>query len=269
MRLVALGAGGQVGRELTALGVLGLDRSQADLGDPTVLEAVRPDVVINAAAYTAVDRAEAEPEAAFRANATGVGHLARWCAARGVGLVHVSTDYVFDGQKAGEYGEDDPTAPLGVYGASKLAGEVAIRESGARHAIVRTSWVVGRHGANFVKTIARISAERQEIRVVADQRGRPTPAADLAAALVRVAQTDFAAETLHFAGNPVCTWHDLASHVVGVLGRECRVIPIATAEYPTAARRPANSALDCGRWIARFGALPDWRAGVRAILEAR
>lgn len=269
--VVVLGAGGQVGRELVALGATGLARADGDLADEAsalaALDARAPDVVINCAAYTGVDQAEREPEAAFRMNAEFPGWLGQWCARRGVGLVHVSTDYVFDGTKDGEYVEDDPVAPLGVYGTSKEAGEQAVRASGASHAIVRTSWVVGRYGNNFVRTIARLARERDLLRVVADQYGRPTPSKPLAAALLALAQRDLQSRTYHFAGDPVATWWDVARFVAPP---SVDVRPIATEDWPTAAKRPLNSALDCTRWLTEIGiALPDWRAGVREILEER
>ncbi|MBA2319867.1 MAG: dTDP-4-dehydrorhamnose reductase, partial [Deltaproteobacteria bacterium] len=233
-------------------------------GTLAALDQLRPTVVINAAAYTAVDRAESEPALAYGVNAPAA--LVGWCAERNARLIHVSTDYIFDGTKDAPYVEDDPPAPLGVYGASKLAGERMIRASGVRHVIVRTSWVVGRHGSNFVKTIARLAGERDVLRVVADQRGRPTPARRLAEALLGLA--DHPAEgTFHFAGDPPVSWWDVARYVAppGV-----DVVPITTAEYPTPAKRPANSVLDCSRWLAEVGIpLPDWREGVREILESR
>lgn len=279
MRLVVLGAAGQVGRELMAwappLGVtvVGIDREEADLADPValrrVLDRLAPDAVVNLAAFTAVDAAEAEREAAFRMNGEVPGEIARWCRGR-ARLVHVSTDYVFDGAKQGAWVEDDPVGPLGVYGASKAAGEAAVRESGADHVIVRTSWVVGRYGNNFVRTIDRLASERDTLRVVSDQFGRPTPAAPLAAALGAIACRLDALphQTYHFAGDPVTTWFELATAVAGA---RATVLPIATRDWPTPARRPANSALDCGRWLREVGIpLPDWRLGVREILrEAR
>jgi dTDP-4-dehydrorhamnose reductase len=286
-RVLVTGAGGQLGRELAAgapwpdgWSVVGLDRAGLDVEDAAAvdarLDALRPALVVNAAAWTAVDKAESEPARAFAANATAVGHLARACAARGVGLVSLSTDYVFDGSKDGAWTEDDPVAPLGVYGASKRAGEEAILAAGGAHWVVRTSWVVGVHGANFVKTIDRAARERERLRVVADQRGCPTPARDLAAALATAAPGMLAGAVpsgvYHLAGAPVTTWHALAAFVVERqarhTGRRPPVDAITTADWPTPARRPANSALDCAKWERATGQRrPDWEAGVAAIVD--
>ncbi len=285
--VVVLGAGGQVGRELVGgvawpggLDVVGLDRASLDLSDaPAVaarLAALRPALVVNAAAYTAVDRAESEPAAAYRVNGAAVAQLARTCADLDAGLVHLSTDYVFDGTGDRPWREDDPTNPLGVYGASKLAGEEGVRAVGGRSWLVRTAWVVGVHGANFVKTIDRAARERDRLRVVADQRGCPTPARDLAAALAAAAPAMCSGAvppgTYHLAGAPVATWHELATFVVERqarhTGKRPPIDPIATADWPTPARRPANSALDCAKWEAATGQTrPDWRAGVAAIVD--
>jgi dTDP-4-dehydrorhamnose reductase len=273
MKVLVLGAGGQVGRELMALPgpKVGLGRVEADLADPTslsaALERVAPDLVINAAAYTAVDRAESEPALAFRVNGEAPGEIARWCARRGAGLVHVSTDYVFDGAKPEAWVEDDPVAPLGVYGASKAAGEAGVIAAGGRAVIVRTSWVFGRYGQNFVRTIDRLAGERDQLKVVADQHGRPTGARPLAAALWAVGQRLDAlpSRMYHFAGDPVASWFELAREVAG---HRAVVAPIGTADWPTPARRPANSALDCSRWLREVGIpLPDWRSDVREILQ--
>lgn len=291
MRVLLLGGNGQVGREVTlaAAGdatstVLAPPRQAVDLADPAaVTGAVRdaaPDVVINAAAYTAVDRAEGDEAAAFAANATGPGHLAAACAAVGVPLLHLSTDYVFDGTRTGAYVEDDPVRPLGVYGASKEAGERAIRAALDRHVIIRTSWVFSRHGNNFVRTMLRLGAERPELRVVADQVGRPTAARDIAVALSSVARRVLATGsdgpwgTYHFSGAGRTTWHGFAEEIFAVrrrlTGAEPPVVhPITTAEYPTPARRPANSELDCARIAAGFGVVPpDWRIALEADVAA-
>jgi dTDP-4-dehydrorhamnose reductase len=201
--------------------------------------------------------------------------LARACAAAGVPLIHVSTDYVFDGTKASAYREDDAIAPLGVYGASKAAGEDAVRRGYARHLILRTSWVYGRYGTNFLKTVLRLASERDSLRIVADQRGCPTATDDLAEAILtlapRLAGGDAAWGTYHFAGRGVTTWHGLAQEIVDqqapLTGRRPEVIPITTAEYPTRARRPANSELDCAKFAAtcRFQPKP-WQQRVREVV---
>jgi dTDP-4-dehydrorhamnose reductase len=208
-----------------------------------------------------VDRAEAEEEEAFRANALGPEILARACAAAGRPLIHISTDYVFDGSKSGAYQESDPVAPLGVYGRSKLAGEEAIRRHLPQHVIVRTSWVYGVYGANFLKTILRLAGERDELRIVADQSGCPTSTADLAEGLLVAAQAlregRAVPGTYHFAGTGVTTWHGFASRIVEAqspfTGRFPSVMPLRTEEYPTPAQRPANSELDSSLFGHTFG----------------
>jgi len=285
--LLVFGTGGQLGRSLLEAAaragtpVTGLDRREADVTDAAALDrllaAHAPVVVVNAAAYTAVDRAEAEPNLAFAINRDGAGNVARACSRAGVPLVHVSTDYVFDGRRAGAYAEDHPAAPAGVYGASKLAGEDAVREilPGA-HLVVRTAWVFSALGSNFVRTIWRAARERDILRVVADQRGSPTPADDLADALVtmavRLARDAGVAGLYHWAGAPPATWYDVACEVVEQARRHGPVATraveaITTAEYPTAAARPPNAVLDTRRAQGVFGLTPpDWRAGVeRAV----
>jgi dTDP-4-dehydrorhamnose reductase len=251
----------------------------ADFDDPGSLGAlvarIAPDVVVNAAAYTAVDRAETEPASAFRANAEAPAVIAAACADRGATLVHYSTDYVFDGSGSRAYREDDPTAPLGVYGASKLAGEQAIRASGARHLILRTAWVYAAHGKNFLRTMLRLAAERDELRVVADQVGTPTPAsliADVTAQVLRRAPPR--AGTWHLTARGQTSWHGFAeaivrgAHARGLLDRVPRVVPITTADYPTPAARPAWSVLDIGRLQREFEIrLPTWQDGLGDVLD--
>lgn len=289
MRLLLLGGSGQVGRELRrvlpALGeVIVATRDgaaadvAADLDQPQALPAlvrqIAPDVVVNAAAYTAVDRAESEPEAAFRANAEAPAALAQGCAATGALLVHYSTDYVFDGRSARPYREDDATAPLGVYGMSKRAGEEAIRASGARHMILRTAWVYAAHGHNFLRTMLRLAGEREELRVVADQVGAPTPAAWIAEATGQLLrQGAQASGTWHLTAAGETSWHGFAQAIMdeaqaaGLLTRRPRVLPITTAEYPTAARRPTYSVLDTAKLQQDFGITPPaWRDGLRATV---
>lgn len=268
MSILLFGAGGQVGQELTALAaargvaLTGVTRQDADIADAEAVRAaiarVRPSILINAAAYTKVDKAESEVAAATRANATGPGVLATVAAAAGLPLVHLSTDYVFDGSKDGAYTESDPVAPLGVYGVSKEAGERAVRAALPQHIILRTSWVYGLYGANFLKTILRLAGERDELRIVADQHGNPTATADIAEALLTI--TDAVAAggpvpwgTYHFAGSGDTTWHGFAAAIVAAMGKAVTVTPITTADYPTPARRPANSRLDSRRFAAAFG----------------
>ncbi len=269
MRILLVGGNGQVGHELRrSLAPLGevvvttrngeLEDGPAlacDLMQPGALAAVvreaRPDVVVNATAYTAVDKAEQDRDAAFRVNAAAVEELARECAGLGIPLVHYSTDYVFDGHGSRPYLPDDATSPLGVYGTSKLAGEEAIRASGAKHLILRTAWVYGLHGHNFLKTMLRLGGERDELRVVADQVGSPTPAwliADVSAAILR--QGMGAGGTHHLVADGQTSWHGFAEAIfeeavaTGSLQRKPLVHAIPTSEYPTPARRPEWSVLD-------------------------
>jgi len=285
-RAVVTGVSGQVGGRLAAstppAGVAWVlaGRTVLDLARPetlaAALDALAPDVLINCAAYTAVDRAESEPELAFAVNAAAPGALAAACAARGVPMLHVSTDYVFDGFKAGAWTRDDPVAPLGVYGASKEAGERAVRAALPRHLILRTSWVYAARGSNFVRTMLRLGAERDALAVVADQRGCPTAAADIAAALAalvgRLARgEELAWGTWHFAGEGETTWHGFAEAIFDlaepVWGRRPTVRPIATTDYPTPARRPANSVLDCAETVATLGiAARPWRDALAAVV---
>ena len=290
MKLLLLGGNGQVGRELrrslSPLGELvvatrdGGDADvAADFDMPGALAAlvrdVTADVVVNAAAYTAVDKAETDAEAAFGINADAPAAIAAACAETGALLVHYSTDYVFDGSASRPYREADATAPLGVYGASKLAGEEAIRASGVRHAILRTAWVYAAHGRNFLLTMLRLAGERDELRVVADQVGTPTSAAWIADAtteLLRHGVTD--AGTWHLVASGQTSWHGFASaivedaHALGLLTRVPAVLPITTADFPTPAQRPANSVLDTTRLRSDFGIVPsDWREGLRATLR--
>ena len=288
MRALVTGAGGQVGRELvlrapSGVELVALDRARLDLTDAAAVDAAfdehRPDVVLNAAAYTAVDRAEEQPERAFAVNRDGAAHLAAACARHRAALLHLSTDYVFDGTKPSPYAEDDPASPLGVYGQSKWEGEEAIRRTLGRHVTVRVAWVFGPHGHNFVKTMARLAVEREQLRVVADQRGGPTPAAAIAEALWSIARQIGAGAdawgTVHFCGTPTTTWHGLAeaaidaARTLGSVACE-RVLPISTADYPTPAARPANSVLACDAVRERWGIeQPDWRGYVAPTVAAQ
>ncbi|NCT68957.1 MAG: dTDP-4-dehydrorhamnose reductase [Rhodanobacteraceae bacterium] len=320
MRLLLLGATGQVGHELRcALAPLGdviaATRSglladgtaclRADLADAAslaqALATAQADVIVNAAAYTAVDRAEDEPELAERINHRALGEIGAWAAHHGARVVHYATDYVFDGSATRPYREDDPTAPLGVYGRTKLAGEDALRASGAAHLIFRTAWVCAAHGHNFLRTMLRLAAERDELRVVADQVGAPTPArwiAEVTAAAIRRWGTDGGtrrvaavshptgaltsgdaqaldlAGTYHLVAGGQCSWYDFAAAIVhgaaarGLLARAPRVLPITSADYPTRARRPAYSVLDCTKLKNAFGLeSPDWRVGLDEVLD--
>ncbi|MFC3717015.1 dTDP-4-dehydrorhamnose reductase [Luteimonas soli] len=295
MRILLLGANGQVGTELqrslaplgevvaaTRDGLLanGAACEVADFDRPEELQPLiartAPDVVVNAAAHTAVDRAESEPDAAFRANAQAPGQLAAACAARDALLVHYSTDYVFDGSATRPYREDDPTAPLGVYGTSKLAGEDAIRDSGARHMIFRTAWVYAAHGRNFLLTMLRLGAERDELRVVADQVGSPTSAAYIAdtTAAVLAWGTDRSG-LWHLTCTGQTSWHGFAEAIMagaverGLLDRAPQVLPIPTSDYPTPAARPAFSVLDNAQLQQDFD-LPgvDWCDCLGQVLDA-
>ncbi|WP_395676646.1 dTDP-4-dehydrorhamnose reductase [Inquilinus sp.] len=284
MTLVILGAGGQVGRELAelaqaqGLAVRALARAEVDITEAAaVAEAVRgADFVANCAAYTAVDKAEAERDRAFAVNVTGPGVIAAACAAAGAALLHISTDYVFRGDGDRPWREDDPIAPLSVYGESKAAGEAAVRAALPRHVILRTAWVFAAHGSNFVRTMLRLGAERPELRIVADQRGGPTPAADIAAAILAIRGQALAPGfdgwgTFHFAGAPATTWHDFAAAIFAAKGGPGPVLhAIATADYPTPARRPSNSVLDCGKISRVFGlGQPDWRQALSAMVRTQ
>jgi dTDP-4-dehydrorhamnose reductase len=289
--ILLFGGGGQLGQELARMAsargtpLAALSRAQADIADRAAIDTAivqhRPSLVVNAAAYTKVDLAESEPDATRRGNEVGPANLAAACANADIPLIHISTDYVFDGAKAGAYVETDPIAPQGEYGRSKAAGEAAVRAALARHVILRTAWVYGEFGGNFLKTMLRLAATREELRVVADQRGCPTSTRDLADAILRVAPALIAGNaawgTYHYAGSGVTTWHGFASRIVAaqapLTGRTPRVTAIATAEYPTPARRPANSELACGKFARAFGfAGRPWEeecdAAVRAVIDA-
>lgn len=294
MTSLVFGANGQVGQELLhalmALGeVVGTTRSgvrpdggaclKADFADGesvvAVLEATQPARVINAAAYTAVDNAESEPVSAQAANAETPGAIARWCAANDVPLVHYSTDYVFDGAGVRPYRPDDATAPLGVYGATKLAGEEAVHAAGGRHLIFRTAWVYAAHGQNFLRTMLRVGAERDLLRVVADQIGTPTPAALIANVTAQVLKGENTASGIwHLTATGETSWHGFAEAIFagaverGLIRRAPKVEAITTADYPTPARRPAYSRLDTNTLEHDFGiALPDWRAALDGVLD--
>lgn len=284
--ILVTGGTGQVALGLEAaagdLPLRRVGRPTFDLDRPETIgetfAACRPALVVNAAAYTAVDQAETDQEAARRANADGPGMLASLCAEAGVPLIHISTDYVFDGTKGAPYVETDPVAPLGVYGETKLAGERAALAANPRTVVLRTSWVISHTGRNFVRTMIGAARKTDRLRVVADQRGCPTSAADLAAAILAVARRlldrwdDRYAGIFHAAGTGATTWHGLAEAVFEDAERHGlrrpEVTPIGSAEWPTPVKRPADSRLDCGRLEATFGVrLPPWRGSLTKIVD--
>lgn len=284
VRILQFGATGQIAREMLARAegraeIAALSRAEVDLSDTAAVEAAvmaaDADLVLNAAAYTAVDQAEAEEALAFAVNASAPGAMARACRARELPLVHISTDYVFDGEKDGAWTEDDPTAPLGAYGRSKLAGEQAVAEAGAEALVLRTSWVFSPHGRNFVKTMLALAQARPELRVVDDQHGRPTAAGDIAEFILAAAPRLVRREAgltgvFHFAGEGVTTWRRFAEAIFDAsAGPRPAVTPITTTEFPTPARRPRNSELDCGKLEHLFGVRPrPWREGLAETLKA-
>lgn len=292
MRILLTGKQGQVGFELQrALAPLGevhaVDYAECDLADTSAISvlvrSVKPDLVINPGAYTAVDKAESEPELAHAVNAVAPGVLGEEAAKLGAWVVHYSTDYVFDGAKRGAYTEEDLTNPLSVYGRTKRAGEIALKESGARHLIFRTSWVVGARRNNFAKTMLRLALERESLNVVADQYGVPTSAAllaDVTALLVRQRQRegdeDFPFGLYHLVPGGETNWCEYARFVLSealAAGRPLKLLPdairaIPSSEYPSIAKRPANSRLDTTKLRRCFDLeLPDWQSGVRHILQ--
>ena len=289
MRIVVTGREGQVARALAEVGaqngitVVLVGRPALDLADPAgvlpALREARPDVVVNAAAYTAVDKAESEPDLAMAVNGAGAGAVAEAARALDVPVIQISTDYVFDGSATRPYREDDPTGPMGVYGATKLAGERAVIAANPRHAILRTAWVYAPFGVNFVRTMLRLAGTRDEVGVVADQRGCPTAALDIAAAIVEVAgrlvaspQDAALTGVFHLAGQGDAVWADVAEAVFAASaargGPHARVTRITTADYPTPARRPANSRLDGSKLARVYGlTLPPWQVSVEACVR--
>ncbi|WP_424176534.1 dTDP-4-dehydrorhamnose reductase [Yoonia sp. TsM2_T14_4] len=276
---------GQTGQVATALAqqtcaditITCLGRDRADLTDTAACAAIiaqtHADVVINAAAYTAVDRAESEPDLARAINATAPAAMARACAARKIPFLHISTDYVFGGSGSRPWQVDDPTGPLGIYGQTKLAGEDAVRAAAGAHVILRTSWVFSAHGANFVKTMLRLGAMRPDINVVADQHGGPTAADDIAAALISIARAFHTGRgisgTYHFSGSPDVSWAGFARTIFASAGIDCAVQDIPTSAYPTPAARPANSRLDCSALARDYAiAQPDWQGSLRHVLQS-
>jgi dTDP-4-dehydrorhamnose reductase len=279
MKVLITGANGQLGRALQATAPLGASiiatsSAELDIGDAAAVDALlsveRPDAIFNAAAYTAVDKAESEEALATRTNVEGIANLARAAAAIGARLVHVSTDFVFNGLSGVPYSPDAPTAPLGVYGRTKRQGELA---AGPDALIVRTAWVYGSRGGNFVRTMLRLLAERDEVRVVADQIGTPTFAASLADALWRLHAAG-AKGLFHYTDSGAASWYDFAVAIqeealaTGLLERAVPVIPIATSDYPTPAARPHYSVLDKSATFALLGeTAPHWRVNLRKMLK--
>ena len=278
MSLLVFGKTGQVARELAARApdATYLGREDADLSDPAAvaaaLKAARPSLVINAAAWTAVDKAEEEEATATLVNGEAPGAMARAAAELGVPFLHISTDYVFDGTGETPWTEDAPVAPLGAYGRTKLLGEASVRAAGGEHVILRTAWVFSSHGANFVKTMLRLSETRDALSIVDDQIGGPTHAGAIAEALLTVAAACRAGKgvtgTYHFAGTPHVSWAGFAREIFAAAGREVAVTPIPSSDYPTPAERPKNSRLDCAKIAADYGIqAPDWRAGLATVLK--
>jgi dTDP-4-dehydrorhamnose reductase len=289
MKLLVTGRSGQVATSLMALSspgveVVALGRPELDITDRTSLDraiaAHRPDIVVSAAAYTAVDRAETDQDAAFAANRDGAGHVAAAAAAAGLPVIHLSTDYVFPGTKETAYEETDPTGPVSVYGRSKLEGEAAVLAANPRSAVLRTAWVYSPYGANFLKTMLRLAGDRDSLRVVGDQWGTPTYAPDIAEAIVVVAERMLAAPEaedwrgiFHLVATGTTNWADFAAEIFrqsAARGGKAMVVEsIGTADYPTAAPRPANSRLDTMRFEAVFQhRLPAWQDGVGRCLDA-
>ena len=277
MTILVFGGSGQVGQELARLApsALILTRAEVDLTDAAACRAAirtaTPSAVINAAAYTAVDRAETEPGLALAINGTAPGAMAEAAREAGAVFVHISTDYVFDGTGTRAWQPGDATGPQNSYGRSKLAGEVAVRAAGGTHVILRTSWVFSAWGQNFVKTMLRLGETRPALSIVADQIGGPTPAADIAAACLtiatRLADRPGLSGTYHFSGAPDVSWFDFAAEIFAQAGLAPQLTPIPSSDYPTPAARPMNSRLDCSATKAAFGlARPDWRAGLRQVL---
>lgn len=288
MRILLTGANGQLGWEVLrqapgyACDCIGIDVEEADLTDPAqvnrAVDDAAPHLLINAAADTRVDDAETDSRLAFAVNRDAAAHLAAACAARRIPMIHVSTDFVFDGKKTDPYLETDPVAPISVYGRSKAAGEVAVREILDRHLIIRTAWLYGVHGQNFVKSMLRFGQQNRELRVVSDQVGCPTFAGDLAGALLTLAQriqnvTQNRWGTYHLCGTGAVSWYGFARSIIKTAHRldmvaDVKVVPIPTSEYPTPATRPAFSVLSCRKIKTRFGiSLPAWETSLEGMLQ--
>ncbi|APO67479.1 dTDP-4-dehydrorhamnose reductase [Rhizobium gallicum] len=288
MRIAVTGKQGQAVQSLMRRGaekgveIIAVGRPEMDLADPASVAAafslVHPDVIVSAAAYTAVDRAESEPDLAFAVNAAGAAAVAEAAARIGVPVIHISTDYVFSGDKSSAYTEEDMTGPISVYGQSKLAGERAVAAANPNHVILRTAWVYSPFGANFLKTMLRLSETRDHLSVVADQTGSPTSALDIAEAILAIASrlvTDPAPSlrgTFHLTGSGEASWADFAEEIFAELhksgGKSIRVERITTADYPTPAKRPANSRLSGDKLASIYGIrLPDWKQSMRIVMQ--
>ena len=289
MKILLTGCNGQVGWELQRRGtdegfeIFAFDHDRLDITKPLALREaiydIHPLLVINAAAYTAVDRAEAEPELAFSVNRDAPAYLASSCAEAGISLIHLSTDYVFDGSKRGPYLETDPVSPLGIYGKSKAEGEASVRSILKKHIIIRTAWLYGIHGNNFVKTMLRLGQEKETLSVVSDQYGCPTYAGDLADAILTIANClregrRIAWGTYHYCGQGKTTWHGFAEKIFDLASQHRslmikKVVPVPTTKYPTPAKRPANSVLDCSLIRKTFGIRPKpWLDSLPRVVEA-
>ena len=281
MRVLITGSGGMTGAELSrqarAKGwdVTPFTHSELDIADSRAVEdavaRAQPHVVFNAAAYTAVDAAEDAAEEAMAVNGTGPGNIAVAARANDAWVIHISTDYVFNGQSSLPYKPDDTVGPLNVYGESKLAGEIAVRDECVNHVIVRTSWVYSHEGRNFVRTMLRVASEGRPLKVVDDQRGCPTASADLASALIRVAERTQESEargTYHFCNAGATTWYDFAKEIFRIKGVAPELQAISTSEFPASARRPRSSVLDCSSFISTFGVTPrHWQAALKETME--
>lgn len=289
VKVLVTGASGQVGKEILKLApadleVVGYSSSELDVTNTERVEQIineqSPDLVINAAAFTAVDKAESEIEHAYAVNEFGVKNLAGACQLHSIPLFHISTDYVFDGDNQTSYKESDPVGPTGVYGASKLAGEQLLRDASVKHITLRTSWVFGAEGHNFVKTMIRLANERDQLAVVSDQYGCPTSARSIASVLWYFAQKFFVSGdlpwgTYHFCNSPMTTWYDFAEEIIAqacshnLIAQKPLVKRISTFEYPTPAKRPSNSALDCTLIESTLGiTVPEWKVELSRVLTA-
>jgi len=277
MKVLVFGRTGQVATELSYhKQVTCLARDQADLSNPQncaeIITEIDADIIINAAAYTAVDKAEEEEKLATLINGVAVADMANAAAARNIPFLHISTDYVFDGSGTQPWTPNDPVAPLGVYGRSKLAGERGVTAAGGPHAILRTSWVFSAHGNNFVKTMLRLGADRDTLNIVNDQIGGPTSAADIANALMKIAQLFHKGRgcsgIYHFSSEPAVSWADFATEVFKQSELDIKVTGIPASDYPTPAKRPSNSRMDCSDIETAFGiSTPDWRKSLTSILK--
>lgn len=288
MKILITGAQGQVGKELTHIAnekgfdVIAASRAELDITNSLQVDEYvahcQPNIVINAAAHTAVDKAEDEQDLAFAINRDGSENLALACSNQNIPLLSISTDYVFDGSKAEPYSEEDAVSPLGVYGESKWQGEEAIRKNLNEYIILRVAWVFGAQGNNFVKTMLRLGQDRDELNVVADQFGGPSPAKNIAQTLIKLVEqyqknNSLAWGTYHYCGKDKTTWYGFATEIfnqafeLGLLKKKIKVNPITTAEYPTAAERPSNSMLDCTKLKTTFGIdMPEWKEGLKQVL---